>query len=403
MNRTSLKTAFLFVIILLLVPMVIMSCGQEKDSAKKESPAKIDNPVKEDNLTTITLTPRSEKRLGVETVPATYRHMPGFMELGGEIIAPPGTEIKVSAPFSGTVMRAKKDQSVHVGANVKEGQEIMRLLLMPPEQELMGAREDVAVKQVEYDVARAKMARTEQMFKDGATSEKALQEAQAQLATATAVLNAARGKLDLLNGKGGDSADIGLSTLVLGAPVDGVLYHVYVAQGQTVPASTPLFDIVSQSPVWVRVPVYSGSLSRIDLDRNVFVEPLGNPNQIPAVQAEPVQGPPLSNAISASSDLYYQLSNEDERFRIGERVRVKLTLQSEEKGLVIPWSAIAYDMYGGTWVYVKTAPHVFSRRRVEISRIMDDIVVIKRGIAENDRVVFTAVAELYGTEFGGGK
>jgi RND family efflux transporter MFP subunit len=383
--------------------MVIMSCGQEKDSGKKESPAKIDNPVKEDQLTTITLTLRAEERLGIETVPATYRHIPGFMELGGEIIAPPGTEIKVSAPFSGTVMRAKKGQSVRAGANVKEGQEIMRLLLMPPEQDLMGAQENMAVKQVEYDVARAKMARMEQMLKDGATSEKALQEAQSQLATAKAALNAARGKLNLLNGKGGDSADSGLSSLVLEAPVDGILYHVYVAPGQTVPASTALFDVVSQNPVWVRIPVYSGSLSRIDLNGIALVEPLGNPNQIPAAHAEPVQGPPLSNAISASSDLYYQLSNEDERFRIGERVQVKLTLQSEEKGLIIPWSAIAYDMYGGTWVYVKTAPHVFSRRRVEISRIMDDIVVIKRGIAENDRVVFTAVAELYGTEFGGGK
>ena len=300
-------------------------------------------------------------------------------------------------------MGNSEGQSIYAGTKVKKGQEIMRLLLMPPEQDLMGAKEEVAVKQVEYDVALAKMTRTEQMLKDGATSEKAFQEAQAELATAQASLSAARGKLDLLNGKGGDSADIGLSTLVLEAPVDGVLYHVYVAPGQTVPASTALFDVVSQKPVWVRVPVYSGSLSRIDLNGNAFVEPLGNPNQTPAAHAEPVQGPPLSNAISASSDLYYQLSNEDERFRIGERVRVKLTLQSEEKGLVIPWSAIAYDMYGGTWVYVKTAPQVFSRRRVEISRIMDDIVVIKRGIAENDQVVFTAVAELYGTEFGGGK
>jgi cobalt-zinc-cadmium efflux system membrane fusion protein len=379
---------------LLLVPMVLMSCGQERDSAKKESPAKIDHPVKEDQLTTMTLTPRAEERLGIETVPATYQHMPGFMELGGEIMAPPGTEIKVLAPLSGTVMRAKKAPPLRAGANVKQGQEIMRLLLMPPEQDLISAQEDVA---------RAKMTRTEQMFKDGAASEKALQEAQAQLAAATAALNAARGKLNLLNGKGGDSADTGLSSLVLGAPVDGVLYHVYVAAGQTVPASTALFDVVSQSPVWVRVPVYSGSLSRIDLDGNAFVEALGNPNQTPAALAEPVQGPPLSHAISASSDLYYQLSNEDERFRIGERVRVKLTLQSEEKGLVIPWSAIAYDMYGGTWVYVRTAPQVFSRRRVEISRIVDDVVVIKRGIAENDPVVFTAVAELYGTEFGGGK
>jgi len=124
----------------------------------------------------------------------------------------------------------------------------------------MGAQENVAVKQVEYDVARAKMARTEQMLKDGATSEKALQEAQAQLATATAALNAARGKLNLLNGKGGDSADNGLSTLVLEAPVDGVLYHVYVAPGQTVPASTALFDVVSQpglgpGPCLLREPI----------------------------------------------------------------------------------------------------------------------------------------------------
>jgi RND family efflux transporter MFP subunit len=403
MNRKSLKTAFSFAIMLLLVPMVLISCGQKKDSGKKEAPAKIDHPVKEDQLTTITLTPRAEERLGIETVPATYRHIPGFMELGGEIIAPPGTEIKVSAPLSGTVKGAKKGPSLHAGANVKKGQEIMRLLLMPPEQDLISAQEDVAVKQVEHDVARAKMTRTEQMFKDGATSEKALQEVKAQLAAATAALNAARGKLDLLNGKEGDFADSGLSSLVLEAPVDGVLYHVYVAPGQTVPASTALFDVVSQNPVWLRVPVYSGSLSRIDSNGNASVEPLGNPNQIPAAQAEPVQGPPLSHAISASSDLYYQLSNEDERFRIGERVRVKLTLQSEEKGLAIPWSAIAYDIYGGTWVYVRTAPQVYSRRRVEIGRIMDDTVVIKRGIAENDRVVFTAVAELYGTEFGGGK
>ena len=56
MNCTSLKIAFLFAIMLLVVPIVIMSCGQETNSAKKEPPAKIDNPVKEDKLTTITLT-----------------------------------------------------------------------------------------------------------------------------------------------------------------------------------------------------------------------------------------------------------------------------------------------------------------------------------------------------------
>jgi cobalt-zinc-cadmium efflux system membrane fusion protein len=401
MNYRDLKVILLYVIMLFLSPMVIMSCGQEKLSAQKEAPAKIDNPVEESELTTITLTPRAEERLGIETAPALYRSMPGFMELGGEIIAPPGTEIKVSAPLAGTVRLNSKVQSIFAGAKVKKGQEIMKLLLMPPEQDLMGAQEEAAAKQVEYDVARAKMVRMKQMFKDGATSEKALQEAQAELASAQASLNEAKGKLNLLNGTGNDSDDNGLSTLVLETPIDGILYHLYVAPGQTVPVSTALFDVVSQKPVWVRVPVYSGNLSKIDLKRNAVVRALGVKDQTMLAKAVPVQGPPLSNALSASSYLYYQLPNEDGLFRIGERVRVKLVLKSEERDLVIPLSSIAYDIYGGTWVYVKTAPQVFLRRRVEVARVMDDIAVITSGIQENDQVVTTAVAELYGAEFGG--
>ncbi len=401
MNYRDLKMALLYAIILFVTPLVIMSCGQQKKAATKEPPATIDNPVQESELTTITLTPRAEERLGIETAPALYRSTPGLMELGGEIIAPPGTEIKISAPLAGTVRLNSKGQSIYAGAIVEKGQEIMRLLLIPPEQDLMGAQDEMAAKQVEYDVALAKMRRTEQMLKDGATSEKAFQEAQAALASAQASLNEARGKLNLLNGAGNDSDDKGLSTLVLEAPVDGVLYHLYVAPGQTVPASTALFDVVSQKPVWVRVPVYSGNLSKINLNENAVVQSLGAKNHTMSAAAVPVQGPPSSNAVSASSDLYYQLPNEDGLFRIGERVRVKLILQSEESALVIPFSSIAYDMYGGTWVYIKTAPQVFSRRRVEVARVVDDIAVIKRGIQENDQVVTTAVAELYGTEFGG--
>ena len=186
MNYRDLKMTLLHIIILFFTPLMMMSCGQEETSAKKESPARIDNPVQETELTNITLTPRAEQRLGIETAPARYRYTPGLMELGGEIIAPPGREIKVSAPLAGTVRLNSKGQSIYAGANVKKGQEIMRLLLMPPEQDLMGVQDEMAAKQAEYDVALAKMRRTEQMLKDGATSEKAFQEAQAALASAQA-------------------------------------------------------------------------------------------------------------------------------------------------------------------------------------------------------------------------
>ena len=62
-----------------------------------------------------------------------------------------------------------------------------------------------------------------------------------------------------------------------------------------------------------------------------------------------------------------------------------------------------YDIYGGTWIYVKVSPQIYSRRRVEVSRILDNFAVLTRGVNVGEEVVTTAAAELYGTEFGGGK
>jgi len=401
MNYLSRKTYSILIIMFMLLSLLTISwCGKGQKSDKKQSPAKVENQVKETALTTITLSEKAEQRLGIETALVASRNMPGSMELGGEVIAPPGTEVKVSAPAAGTIVQNK---AVSAGAKVKRGQEIMRLLLMPPEKDLMGAREEVTVKQVEYDVAQSKMERAEQLLKDRAISEKAHQEAQAALASASAALKAAKAKLSVLSGNSLDAAASDLSTLVLEAPIDGVLQQLYVAPGQTVPATTALFEVVSQNPVWVRVPIYAGDMSKIDLEKTAVVQSLGIKNQQIKTEAKSIQGPRLSNAISASSDLYYQMNNDEGLFRIGERVRVNLILKSESNSLVVPWSAIMYDIYGGTWIYVKVSPQIYSRRRVEVSRILDNFAVLTRGVNVGEEVVTTAAAELYGTEFGGGK
>ena len=71
--------------------------------------------------------------------------------------------------------------------------------------------------------------------------------------------------------------------------------------------------------------------------------------------------------------------------------------------LVIPASAVLYDIHGGTWVYIQASPHVFSRRRVEVSHMSGEMAVLARGLNQGDRVVTAGAAEIYGTEFGVGK
>ena len=386
----------------IFVLFVFISCNSQP-SLKKQSPATIENAVKETDLTTITLTPKAEGRLGVETAMVEEKQIPTFFDLGGEIIAPPGQEVTIITPAAGTVLLGVENRAIQAGSRVGKGEEIMRLLLLPPEKDMIGAKEELEVRQVEYNVAKAKMDRAEQLVKDKAVSEKAYQEAQATLALASALLKAAQAKVNLLTGSNLDSAAAGLSNLVLESPMQGVVQQLYVASGQTVPASTPLFKVASQNPVWVRVPVYSGDLAKINRSQNAIVKTLGNANERYITNASPIEGPPLSDMNSASSDFYYKIDNSDGQFRIGMRVKVELMQHSQEYQLVIPFSSIVYDINGGTWLYVKKQENQFSRQRVEIANIIIDTAILRKGVSAGVEVVITAVAELYGTEFGGGK
>lgn len=381
-----------------------IDCGRSgRQSGGSGPPAKIENAVEESDLTTITLSAEAEKRLGITTEKAEVRRVARTLRLGGDIIALPGHEANVAAPAAGVVLAPAGLAFPLAGAKVKKGQEILRLMLLPPEKEIIGAREEVEVRQKEFEVAQAKARRTAQLFADGAASEKASQEAQAELAMAEASLNAARAKLQLLTNTSLDSAAANLSTMSLASPVDGVLQGVFVAPGQSVPASTPLFEVASLHPVWVRVPVYTGDLADIETSEPARVETLGAASGSAPRLAKPVKGPPLSHADAVTSDLYFELLNPDGAFRIDQKVRVTLTLRSAEEGLAVPFGSILYDQHGGTWLYVRTSINAYTRRRVEVHHVVGSVAVVTRGLAAGAEVVIAGAAELFGTEFGAGK
>jgi cobalt-zinc-cadmium efflux system membrane fusion protein len=384
--------------------LIFYSCGKSHQPAEKsQPPAKVENAVKESALSTVTLSAKAEERLGIEIQTVESRELPGSLKLGGEIISIPGNEVKVAAPVAGTVLKSKSGKIPPAGKFVKQGEEILRLLMLPPERDLLGAREEVALKQEQLEVAQAKANRAKQLLASRAISEKVFEETQVELTRARAALKAATGRLNLLSSTDLDSAAGGLSTLVLESPVQGVLQRIFVAPGQTVPSSTVLFEVASLNPVWVRVPVYVGDLDKIDLQKDASIKPLGTAQSPIFFKARLVQGPPLSDARSASADLFFEISNSERLFRIGQKVSVSLLLKSPEDTLIVPSSAILYDINGGNWVYAKIAPSVYSRRRVEVSHIVDDFAVLTRGLKVGDQVVVAGAAEIFGTEFGVGK
>jgi len=104
-------------------------------------------------------------------------------------------------------------------------------------------------------------------------------------------------------------------------------------------------------------------------------------------------------ALASSADLYYEVDNKDGRFRPGQKMNAGLPLRDEREALVVPESAIVYDILGGSWVYESVGEHKYSRRRVQVKYVLDKTAVLGNGPPAGTKIVSEGAAELLGTEF----
>jgi RND family efflux transporter MFP subunit len=263
--------------------------------------------------------------------------------------------------------------------------------------------EEASLRRVEYELAAAKVKRAQQLLDDQAGSVRDLEDAQAELSKAEVSLNTAVARLAMLRKGDLDSAGNGLSALTIKSPVEGIVQTIHAAPGQTVTSGMALLEVAGIDPVWIKVPIYVGDAETIDPNQPAQVHSLGDVAGAEARPAAPVVTSVSADPASAATDLFYELSNGDLSYWPGQRVGVTVALKSSAENLVVPYSAVVYDMYGGAWVYVNASPQVYVRQRVELRHVLGDLAVLARGPAVGAKVVSAGAAELFGTEFGVGK
>ena len=373
---------------------------QAAEAQKPAPPAKVENAIKEGDLATVTLSPEAEARLGIRTSPVEFTGVTQTRTLGGEVVLPPDSTIIVSTPMAGTILVGAAGGAPAAGAMVKKGQAVFRLLpLLPPERDARSlAQKELTDAETRVESAKPKLNRAEALLREKAGSVKQVEQAREELALAESALKAAREKLERVI----RSPLSGDTSIAVAAPEDGMIQKVHVATGQNVAASTPLFEIAGLKSIWVRVPVYAGDLSSIERRQPAKVHNLGDTPGSPILSARPIDAPPTATANASTIDLYYALPGAGP-FRPGQKVGVTLTLVGTHESLVVPQSAIIRDVHGGEWVYENIAPQKFVRRRVEVRYVSGSYAVLARGPAAGTQVVITGAAELFGTEFGGGK
>ncbi len=376
---------------------VMTACGTrpEAGTGKSAPAAKVDNPKPESALTSVTLTADAEAHLALRLVTASVESVALLRTVGGEVVVPPGRAVVVSAPVAGTL--ARPAGGARTIGPVKKGDALFELVpLQQAERDVAGqAERDLQEADIRLALASKRLARVEALVKDGSTSVRSVEEARADRDVAEAAATAARRRLASMN-----LLPLGqrYGQLTLLAPFDGFVSVLRAAEGQTVAAGSPVADLVQTEALWVRVPVFAGDLASLDAAAPAAVAALGQEASGPWRVAQRVTGPPSADAAASTVDLFFALPSTPV-VRPGERLAVRLSLRSRVRALVVPHSAVIYDVSGGSWVYERTAPHVFVRRRVELGGLAGSNVIVQRGLAEGQTVVAVGAAELYGTEF----
>lgn len=83
--------------------------------------------------------------------------------------------------------------------------------------------------------------------------------------------------------------------------------------------------------------------------------------------------------------------------KAAERIGVQTVLASE---MVVPYSAVIYDVQGNTWVYTNPEPLTFLRAPIVIDRIEGDQAFLAEALGTDAPIVTVGVIEIYGAETG---
>ena len=407
----------------LLVAMIWSGCQRSEPAAAKasESPAKTSHPVAESGLNMIELSDEAVKRLGLQTAVAVTRSMVRTRPYGADVVLPTGATVIVSAPLAGTLKPGEGPGLFQVGQRIQEGLPLLKILpLLSPERSVLTPAERIRLAEaksalaqsqidaegqfqqasVQMEAAQVALARAEKLLKDMAGSARIVDEAKAQLQFSEKAYAAAKTRKHQIDRVTFDEAPGTLESIPIPSPLTGIIRTTLVRPGEMVAAGAPLFEVMQDDMLWVRVPVYVGELDELDPAQSARLTLLSGRQSETDLMVKPAVLPPTAVPLAAAVDLYFELPNPDRRYQPGQKVCAYLTLKGEAQQVAIPWSAVYHDIYGGQWVYEQTSDRHFVRRRVEIGWIDGEWAAVTRGLQAGVKVVTAGVAEIAGTEFG---
>jgi RND family efflux transporter MFP subunit len=323
-------------------------------------------------------------RIGLKTATVTVREGHGTIQIPGTVMPNAYREVKVTPVASGIVTKTH----VELGSVVKRGAPLLTLFST----ELAEAQTKYLSMSAMLEADHQKLDRTTELVRIGAASRQELEEVTAVHEGHATEVEAARQRL-LLLGLGPAqlqalrSASQVVSTVVVPAPIDGVITARSANLGQVVGMGQELMVVTDLSQVWALGDLYEQDFQAVRVGSDATLSAAAYPGLTLRGRVSYID--PRVDSQARTAKLRVEVPNADGRLRLGMYVTMAFVTRTGERKVVVPRSAV--QILGDRQVVflaVKDEEGKFIQRAVRLGESVSDAgYAVLSGLNPGDVVV----------------
>ena len=329
-------------------------------------------------MSLITIDPKDAAKFALVT--AGKFDAPSELNATGAVFPDISREVPVISLANGRVV----DIKARLDDNVKKGQ----LLLKVQSPDITNAFDTYIKARNDEQMANKAYSRTEDLFKHGAVSQAALEQAEDTEKDAKADLTAAEEQLKTL----GVDKDHPSSVVNVYAPISGVIVTQNVtnasAAGVGLSGSATAFTIADLSTVWIVCDVFENDIPRLQLGQEARIVLNAWPDRPLSGRISDI-GPVLDPTIRTAK-VRMEVRNPG-FLKLGMFATATFTGRTSEQHAVVPADAVLH-LHDRDWVYLPAGSNQFKRTEVHAGKMLDgNRQEILAGIQPGQQVVTNAL------------
>lgn len=264
-RRNGFKTLINLKAVFAIATLLFLAQCQSKTEEKVEKATQTEEDI-------VSLTDAQLKNAPIETVMLSEKNIGTVLKLNGKIDVPPQSLVSVSVPLGGYLKTSKLLPGMHVDKGetiaVMEDPQFVRL-----QQDYLQAKSKLHFAELDYK-------RQRELNESQASSEKVMQQAQAEMNSQRINMNALGQQLQLINI---NPEKLTESTITKSAPVlshiNGYVSKVNVNIGKYVNPADVLFELIDPTDIHLNLTVYEKDISKLAIGQKLIAYSNADPNK----------------------------------------------------------------------------------------------------------------------------